>query len=158
MSWRDLEAGARDLAGAVRERLEAHGVALLGTVRADGWPRISPVEPFFLEGELVFGLMPSPKLSDLVAEPRCVLHSAVVDGTGREAEAKLTGRAVRTADPRLLSAEGTWWASRSSGEAVVFTLEVEEAIVVAWDPDFNRMRTSRWRRGGRATAGERAYP
>ncbi len=99
MSRGALDAGAPELAGVVRARIEAHGVALLGTVRVDGFPRISPVEPFFLEGELVFGVMPSPKLGDLLADPRCVLHSAVVDGTGREAEAKLTGRAARTDDP-----------------------------------------------------------
>jgi hypothetical protein len=40
-----------------RERLIGPGVVLIGTVRRDGTPRISPVEPFMLEGELWLSMM-----------------------------------------------------------------------------------------------------
>jgi hypothetical protein len=158
VSWQGLEAGAPEIAHVARERLSAHGVALLGTNRPDGWPRISPVEPFFLEGELVFGLMPTPKLNDLRADPRCVLHSAVVDSSGSEPEAKLTGRAIRTRDPEILAADGTWWAARTDDVAAVFVLDIEEAAVVAWAPGFDRMLVSHWRRGQAPTERDRAYP
>jgi hypothetical protein len=42
VSWGELEAAAPEIAGLGRERLEHVGVALLGTLRADGWPRIGP--------------------------------------------------------------------------------------------------------------------
>lgn len=158
MSWRELEARAHDLARAGRERLEASGVALLGTLRPDGWPRISPVEPFFVKGDLVFGVMPSPKLDDLTADPRCVLHSAVADGSGTEAELKLYGRALMTADPEILAERSAWWASRPPDRVAVFALQIDEAVLVAWDPDFNRMRVNRWVRDGGTREAERDYP
>jgi hypothetical protein len=158
MSWRDLEASAPEIASLARESIVARGAALLGTIRADGWPRISPVEPAVVEGELVFGLMPSPKLDDLRASPRCVLHNLVTDSTGKVPEVKLTGRAIATARPEILGAQETWWAARAGNDAVVFTFEVDEAAVVSWDLGIGRMRVRRWRPGHGAVDRERAYP
>lgn len=47
MLWRELETAAPEIARLGKERLDQAGVALLGTVRKDGSPRISPVEPYF---------------------------------------------------------------------------------------------------------------
>ena len=41
MSWQALETDAPELAREGRARFEATGVALLGTIRVDGTPRIS---------------------------------------------------------------------------------------------------------------------
>lgn len=158
MSWSELEAGAPDLANAARERVAARGVALLGTIRPDGSPRISPVEPFLLSDRLVFGLMPSPKLDDLHRDPRCVLHSVIVDSSGAEPEVKLTGRAVPTEDPEILAADGTWWAARADDAVSIFAFDVEEAVLVAWNPDFDRMRVVRWTGAGGRIERERTYP
>jgi hypothetical protein len=60
--------------------LNATHVALLGTLRRDGSPRISPVEPYLWEGQLLIGAMAwSPKAADLRRDLRYVLHSAVID-------------------------------------------------------------------------------
>ena len=158
MTWAAFETAAPDLARAGRERFEAAGVALLGTIRADGTPRISPVEPYFLAGHLAIGVMGSPKWDDLKRDPRLVLHSPVKDSTGTEAEVKVYGRAVRTDDPALVWAENSWWSSRPRESFEVFTIEITEAVLVAWNPDFGRMRTQRWRPGADATEGERSYP
>ena len=112
MSWRELQAGAPELAREGWARFSRTKVALLGTIREDGSPRISPVEPFLLSGHLVVGVMPSPKLDDLRRDSRCVLHSSVSDIDGSEGEFKLHGRAVVSQDPALLNADGTWWAWR----------------------------------------------
>jgi hypothetical protein len=40
-----MEAEAPELARQVRERFDATGLSLVATLRSDGWPRISPVEP-----------------------------------------------------------------------------------------------------------------
>jgi hypothetical protein len=158
VSWRDLEAGAPELAREGWARFERTRVALLGTLREDGSPRISPVEPFLLQGELVVGVMPSPKLDDLRRDARCVLHSSVSDIDGSEGEFKVHGRAVSTDDPAVLNADGTWWAGRDPGSAGVFTLEIDEAVLVTWSAAQDRMTTARWSRAAGTRERTRTYP
>ena len=49
MRWGEFAAAAPALASFLRERLSATGILLLGTLRADGWPRISPCEAYLVE-------------------------------------------------------------------------------------------------------------
>ena len=158
MSWRELETGAPELAREGWARFARTKVALLGTIRKGGTPRISPVEPFLLEGQLVVGVMPSPKLDDLHRDPRCVLHSSVSDIDGSEGEFKVHGRAVSTEDPALLNADGTWWAGREPDRVGVFTIEIEEAVLVTWTADQGRMTTARWSPAAGAHETTRTYP
>src|SRR2546429_2866449 len=98
MSWRALEASAPAIARLGEERLDQTRVALLGTLRSDGWPRISAVEPYISDGQLLFGAMSwSLKTNDLLRDPRCVLHSAISGPDSGEGELKLYGRAVEAA-------------------------------------------------------------
>ena len=53
VAWADFAAAAPELAARGRERIEAHELILLGTIKSDGSPRISPVEPDFVDGELM---------------------------------------------------------------------------------------------------------
>src|SRR4051812_49049254 len=79
-TWTDIEADAPELAATVRARFEAHGMGLLATLRRDGSPRISGIEPLFALGELWMGMMPgSRKAADVVRDPRFALHSATTD-------------------------------------------------------------------------------
>jgi Pyridoxamine 5'-phosphate oxidase len=72
MTWHDLEAGAPEIARLGRERLEQAGIALLATLRKDGSPRINPVEPHIVDGQLVFAAMRrTTKARDLSRDPRC---------------------------------------------------------------------------------------
>jgi hypothetical protein len=144
VSWRDLEAGAPDLAREGWARFERTKVAMLGTIREDGSPRISPVQPYLIAGELVVGVMSSPKLEDLRRDPRCVLHSSVSDLDGSEGEFKVHGRAEATDDSRFLDADGTWWAGRAPDQAGVFTIAIDEAILITWTADQGRMTIARW--------------
>jgi len=52
--WSEVCAAAGDLAAAVLGRFEAHGLGLMATIRRDGSPRLSGVEPLFVGGELSF--------------------------------------------------------------------------------------------------------
>ena len=158
MSWSTLEAGAPELAEEGRARLERTRVALLGTLRKDGSPRISPVEPFVLAGELVFTVMASPKWDDLRRDARCVLHSSVSDINGTEGELKVYGRAVPTVEPAIVDAPGTWWKGRPRERYGVFIIEIEEAVLVRWSTDQSRMTTSRWSPHTGATERTREYP
>lgn len=158
MSWRALEAGAPELARSGRERFERTRVALLGTIRDDGSPRISPVEPMFVAGKLVFGLMPSPKQVDLIRDPRCVLHSSVSDISGSEGEFKVHGRAFPSDDPALVDFPDAWWAGRPRNRFEVFAVEVEEAVLVTWSLAQDRMTTARWTAATGTREGTRTYP
>ena len=78
MSWLDLEQAAPHITSQGHALLSRTRVAMLGTRRPDGSPRISPAEPYFTHGQLIFGVMPwSGKARDLHRDPRCVLHNAI---------------------------------------------------------------------------------
>ena len=160
MIWRDLEAAAPELAQLGAERLEDAGIALLGTLRASGVPRISPVEPSLVAGHLLFGVMPwSGKAGDLARDPRCVVHSAVSSPDAGVGELKLYGRAVVVDDPELReSAPGAWWVGRPLDEAQVFTLATEEAIFVSWELERGRVTIRRWSPERGTTELTRDYP
>lgn len=88
-----------ELAGLGLERFEKTGLALVGTLRKNGWPRISPVEPVIAEGHLYLGMMwQSVKALDLLRDPRCTVHSTVSDRLGTEGEFKVYGRAADVTD------------------------------------------------------------
>jgi pyridoxamine 5'-phosphate oxidase-like protein len=159
LTWRELAAAAPELARLGRSRLEAPRVALLATLRPDGSPRVSPVEPFLTAGELVFGSMArSQKTRDLARDPRCVLHSIVTAPDAGEPELKLHGRA-RAADPALRKGcrEG-WWHGRPAELATVFALAVEEAVLVEWDLEGGWMTVRRWSAERGPTEARRRYP
>jgi hypothetical protein len=98
-TWNDVATAAPDLAARVRTRFEAHGLGLLATLRADGSPRISGIEPVVTDDEVWLGMMPdSLKSRDLRRDPRLALHSATVDKEVREGDARIAGHAVPVAD------------------------------------------------------------
>ncbi len=99
MKWEEFEAGAPELAELARTEFERHGMALVGTVRKDGSPRISCVLPYILGGELYLGMMwRSRKAVDLQRDPRLVLHNPISTNRGDEVEISLQGRAVEVGD------------------------------------------------------------
>jgi len=52
MRWSEIERSQPRLAELGRRRLLGPGVVLVGTIRRDGTRRISPVEPFVMDGDL----------------------------------------------------------------------------------------------------------
>jgi hypothetical protein len=99
MRWSDLEERQPRLAATARRRLVEPGVLLVVTVRADGSPRLSPVEPFVMEGRLLLSMMwGSLKAKDLQRDPRVLVHSIVTNRDGGEGELKVRGAAVAVDD------------------------------------------------------------
>jgi hypothetical protein len=97
-TWAEFEHEAPDLATTVHSRLSASRHSILGTLRADGSPRLTGLEVHFGEGQLWLAMMPdSRKADDLRRDPRFALHSApdveLVDG-----DAKVAGRAFLVTD------------------------------------------------------------
>jgi hypothetical protein len=94
-SWLDLEHAAPHITTAGHALLLRARVAMLGTLRPDGSPRISPIEPAVTDGQLIFGVMPwSGKARDLHRDQRCVLHNAISSPDAGEPELKLSGVAA----------------------------------------------------------------
>jgi hypothetical protein len=92
------------LALRARERLIDTGVVLVATVRRDGMPRLSPVEPLLLDGDLWLSMMwQSRKVMDLLTDNRILVHSIVTQREGDEGEVKLRGRAIAVDDPERRS-------------------------------------------------------
>lgn len=144
--WRDLELGAPRLAMLAMASRNAARVALLGTSRRDGSPRISPIEPYLVEGQLLIGAMAwSQKAADLRRDPRYVLHSAITGPDSGEGEF------------RLAAAEA-WWSSWPSDKAVVLALHIDQAVFVGWDTEQGVMTVDRWSSQDGYSQSHRTYP
>ena len=133
-SWAEFQAASPALAGKGEDRFDRTGLILLGTVRKDGRPRISPVEPVITDGRLYLGMMwQSKKALDLLRDPRCVVHNTVSDRHGKEGEFKVYGRGLAIDDEddrerycQALFAKIEW---RPEGEEWhLFDIHVDEAV------------------------------
>ena len=56
-SWGEFETTSPELARLARGLLDETGLVLLGTIRKDGFPRISPVEFLIFDGEIYLGMI-----------------------------------------------------------------------------------------------------
>src|ERR1700754_1070302 len=92
-TWQEFVTEAPQIAEIFGRRHAATGkLCLLATVRADGSPRISPIEPRVFEGRLLLVGMPhTTKFRDLGRDPRFCLHTATVDPQVAEGDVKLFG-------------------------------------------------------------------
>jgi len=92
-TWEEFATAAPRIAEIfVRRHAAAGGLCMLATLRPDGFPRISPMEPRFFEGTLWIGGMPgTAKFRDLLADPRFALHTATVDTHVADGDAKVWG-------------------------------------------------------------------
>lgn len=143
--WQDLELSAPEIARLGMTRLNAAGVAVLGTVRRDGSPRISPVEPYFAAGQLLVGAMVwSGKAADLSRDPRYVLHSIVTGPDSGEGELKLYGSVVVAGQHLRGATAGAWWTDWPLDKAIVFSLGIAQAVFIDWDTGHGLMTIHRW--------------
>ena len=149
MHWNEFESAAPELARLARERFDAKGLVMLGTLRKNGWPRISPIEYTFFEGDLMLGGMwQSKKCLDLLRDPRCVIHSATSDKNGQEGDVKVYARALTLEPDR----EERYWQHifelmgwRPDGPAHVFALDIVSAAYIEFAGDGEgTMRWLKW--------------
>lgn len=100
MRWDAFETTCPEIALLARERFLADDLVMVGTIRRDGSPRISPNEPDFAAGRLFVSMMwRSRKAMDLLRDPRLVVHSVTSDRMGTDGDIKIYGRAVDERDP-----------------------------------------------------------
>jgi hypothetical protein len=147
-TFAEMEAEAPELAKRARERFAATGLSLVGTLRSDGWPRISPVEPLILGGQLYLGMMPgSTKSRDLARDPRCLVHSTVADKEGTEGEVKLYGRARAVTDPAEIERycvaleEAIGWRPKGDGDLDLWVVYLGQGAYVRFDGQQQQIAT-----------------
>lgn len=99
-TWSKFTAEAPRIAGIFTRRHAAAGnLCMLATVRVDGSPRISPIEPRVFEDRLwMIGMPDTTKFRDLHRDPRFCVHTATVDTHVTEGDAKLWGTVVDVRD------------------------------------------------------------
>jgi hypothetical protein len=92
-AWHEFAAEAPRIADIFVRRHTATGnLCMLATLRSDGYPRISPVEPRIFEGRLlIVGMPDTTKFRDLGRDPRFCLHTATVDPYVGDGDVKLWG-------------------------------------------------------------------
>jgi hypothetical protein len=153
MRWADVERQQPRFAAVARDRLAGPGVVLVGSIRRDGAPRISPVEPLFWNGDLWLPMgLGTLKARDLRRDPRVLVHSIVTGREGTDGEIKVRGRAVREDEPQLnarvagVIADELGWRPEA-GRFHLFRIEVDEVTFIRWDGTNNDQYMSRWPEG-----------
>jgi hypothetical protein len=111
------------------------GLAFLGTVRADGEPRLHPVCPLLTETGPYGFIVPSPKQADLHRDGRYAMHSFPLEGN--EDAFYLSGVASHVSDPEIHQRLGRQFAAESGQFALpppgeeqhLFEFGLESAMV-----------------------------
>ena len=110
-TWTEFSEEAPEIAEMAERRLVATGLMMLATLRRDGFPRISPVEPVVAGDRLVLHddrlwlamMVDSTKSRDLRRDGRCALHTATADKQVSQGDVKLWGIATAVTDPDTLA-------------------------------------------------------
>ncbi len=165
MRWQELLERQPRLAEVAAARLIEPGVVLVVTLRRDGSARLSPVEPFVMEGELWLSMMwQSWKARDLHRDPRVLVHSIVTHRDGAEGELKVRGTA--RADDDLARhrryargvADALGW-EPEPGRFHLFAVDIAEVTFIRYDDATGDQFVASWpparefvRRGATATS------
>lgn len=156
-TWAAFSDDAPDLASRVQARFDATGLSFMATIRAGGGPRISPIEPFFGNGDLWLGMMDDArKLADLRRDPRLALHAASIDKNVAAGDAKLGGRAVEATPAdreRYRAAIAAAAVEVPPGEYPLFWVDIEEVSFLT--PGGDHLVIEWWKPGAGVTRVER---
>jgi pyridoxamine 5'-phosphate oxidase-like protein len=146
MRWPDFAERAPELAEhGWRLLAERHGYAYLATTAPDGGPRIHPVAPIRADrGLFVAVRRNSPKLADLLRDPRMALHTTVRPPD--DEEFALRGVVIEISSPREreTAVAGATDGARLSDRLALFETDVREVAWARWSdgaPIRKRWRT-----------------
>ena len=152
MNWEAFKQAVPELAERAEQLFDKTGVVLVGTIRKNGSPRISPVESLITGGELYLGMMwKTYKALDLLRDPRCTIHNAIQDRFASEGELKLHGRAIdiQDSDTRRRYGDALYekigWKPPEGMKFHLFSVDVESAALFVADGDARLV--TRWRAG-----------
>jgi hypothetical protein len=147
--WADFEAVAPMLAAQGRELIEHFRFVLVGTIRRDGTPRISPVEARLVNDHLMLVMIPGTlKARDLLRDPRILVNSPITHPDDPNREFKLRGRVIEIQDPELREATASAIEATSGWRPPdgwhFFALDIQEATYLAWQNGI--LDLTRWNR------------
>ena len=141
--FHDIEEAEPELAARARTIFSSAQNAIIGTVRGDGSPRLSGIDPLFADGHLCLDSMPGArKGKDLRRDPRLALHSIpwdsrhVRDGAEDpgDADAKIAGTALLADADRAASLRG-WLRTERGYERPadwdLFTVDIDSLVVIS---------------------------
>lgn len=150
MKWSDVEQRQPGLADLGRRRLIEPGVVLVVTIRRDGTPRLSPVEPWLMAGDLWLAMLwGSQKALDLRRDPRVLVHSIVTTRDGGEGELKVRGVAELEERPDVLHryagevSEQLGW-SPVVGRFHLFRVDVAHVAFLRYDDASGDQHVASW--------------
>ena len=127
-NWKEFSQLAPEFAAFGLARFQSE-VAYLGTLRADGSPRVHPVTPIIGEQLFLFMEPTSPKGKDLERDGRYTLHCSVANSSGGDGEFYVRGCATLTSD-RLLREQAVRAAPYVPDEHyILFMLTIEFAFM-----------------------------
>lgn len=146
MHWRDFERATPDLAALGMRGFSGERMCVLGTIAADGWPRISPCEIYFPDGHLLLGMMRnSRKSNDLERDDRITVATPQAQRDPELGDFKIFGRAGEVTDPALRELYG-----RTVFEAIawrpaepypLWEVDIERAVYIEFG---DHRRLLRW--------------
>jgi hypothetical protein len=159
-TWTAFIDEAPEIASIARARIAATGLFLMATLRRDGFPRISPVEPTMAGDEMVLHggglwlpMMPdSTKARDLKRDGRVALHTATADKMVTDGDVKLWGVATEITDRATLETLAADIAVSTGHELAVgtfdaFDIDLLGASSVTVDVEAEVLYVRTWRPG-----------
>lgn len=150
MKWSDIAQEQPRLSALAQERLIQPGVVLVVTTRRDGTPRLSPVEPLVMEGDLWLSLMwQSTKALDLLRDPRILVHSVITSRDGTEGEFKIRGTARAEDDGGVQRRYADAAASELGWEPIpgrfhLFAVDIDHITFISYDPVAESQHVAMW--------------
>ena len=128
-TWGEFTRLAPEIAAYGVERLDGK-VAYLGTVRANGLPRVHPVTPIISDQRLFLFMEPtSPKGKDLQQIGHYALHCSVEDSSGGNGEFYVRGEATLVHDSALRQEAIAASSYQPKDRYILFALSVEYAFM-----------------------------
>jgi hypothetical protein len=147
LTWAELEQAAPEITARGRDLLDRFQFVLVGTLRRDGAPRVTPVEAYVVDGRLLVNMIPrSLKALDLLRDPRIYVHAPVTAKSG-DTEFKLSGRADVLEDEQLRAKlDDLFWQMiewRPAPDSHYFEILADRAAYVTYGDD--GQSSIRWR-------------
>lgn len=146
-TWKQFRDEAPDVADTVHSQLTATKHHVLATLRSDGAPRVSGSEVDFFRDDLVLGSMPhAVKALDLRRDPRFAVHSNPGDGSMKQPDVKISGRAFELGDDDRAAYRGQA-PGVPPGPFHLFRLEIDDVVLAAVNDTRTGMIIRLWRPG-----------
>lgn len=145
MRWAAFTDAAPELASLGLEGFREQNLCLIGTLRADGWPRISANEVYLADGELLLGMMPgSRKAADLERDPRLTIMTPQCDREARRGDFKAYGQAVAVEDAAVRAHFGDTQEAaidwRPTEPFPLFAVDISSASYISFGPGHRLLR------------------